>query len=488
MFNIFKYIIKTGKTSILRPFRLLKRKIAKSLFLKSKVGKAIKSSVKETIATIKRTPEKKSDYVLIGNHYFAKRIVIVIVALSVLILIIVQSLVIPFLRGRVFTPTISLSDQLLTDYSGKIKIINRDKFLVYKGKMENGKCSGYGIQYDDHGKLVYEGEFKDDFYSGSGVLYDSSQSIIYEGQFSNNLYSGNGKLYDSNHNLIYQGSFENGAYSGSGKIYENNKVLYAGNFIQGLENGYGVKYFGDGRVEYSGNFQNGIFSGLGTLYSKDMTKLYSGIFENGVFNGEGKLFLKNGDIAYEGNFSEGYYSGLGKLYGENFLYSGNFEKGYCSGQGDFYINDQEIYSGKWVNGSLDFPSFLGEESIAVANCFHEDGVLKIFDSKYSLKFEKAGCSFILNFPLENEEALIEKVIVTNFDLNGALYKEMSLDDAENIFTPRSKELVSLDLSDVYTGITEKRKFIVMHIEENQGILNLYFDLETYKLAFYEYAL
>lgn len=504
MGNLIKYMFKTAKTAFLRPLKLLKRKLRKSIFLKSKVGKVIKTSVKETIGVLKRAPEQKSDYVLIGNKYYAKRLLIVSVVLFLLLIAISQTMIIPFLRGRLYTPTLVLTDPLLETYTGKVKLVSRTGVTVFEGRMAAGKCQESGIQYDDLGNLVYQGNFADDVYSGEGTLYAQNGDLIYKGQFENNTFSGIGILYQSNRSSLYEGSFENGLFSGAGKLYNNkDQLIYSGAFAQGLQNGYGVSYFDNGMIQYTGSFLNGKYHGEGTLMTAEGLKLYSGQFSNGVFEGAGKLFFINGQKAYEGNFTSdqyngfgqqyseegkliyrgdfalGYYSGEGKQYDtatDNLIYEGSFDKSLFNGTGTYYFQNEKIYTGDWLAGDALIDTLIGLSSSDVRQRFLESGEVIQSENYYVLSYPKAQCDFYFIYPTDVFEPVLYKIMIKDFNLTQTWYKGMSLENVKSrfeIFTASAKNV-------------DGHAYFVLQVPQSNAQMNFYFDFNTLELIYYEY--
>ncbi|MBF4692046.1 MORN repeat-containing protein [Fusibacter ferrireducens] len=504
MGNLIKYMFKTAKTAFLRPLKLLKRKLKKSIFLKSKVGKVIKTSVKDTIGVLKRAPEQKSDYVLIGNKYYAKRLLIVSIVLFSVLIALSQTVIIPFLRGRLYTPTLMLADPLLETYTGKVKLVSRSGVLVYEGRLANGKCQDSGIQYDDLGNLVYRGQFTDDLYSGEGALYAQNGDMIYKGQFENNTFNGIGTLHQSNRSILYEGTFENGLFSGSGKLYnDKDQLIYAGAFSQGLQNGYGVSYFDSGMVQYTGNFLNGKYHGEGTLMTLDGLKLYSGQFAGGAFEGTGKLFFSNGQRAYEGNFSSdqydgfgqqysekgkliyrgdfalGYYSGEGKQYDtvqDNLVYDGTFDKSLFNGMGTYYIQNEKIYTGEWLAGDAALEGLLGLSSSDVRQHFLESGEVIQLENYYVLSYPKAQCDFYFSYPTDVTEPILYKIVVKAFNLTQKWHKGMSLDDVKSNFDHFTASAQNID------GHT----YFVLQVSQSNAQIHFYFDFNTLELIYYEY--
>lgn len=412
MANYLDTILKTTVGALLKPISIVQRNLKKNMLFKSKVMTEIKTSIKESFAVIKRAPAKKSDYVLIGNQYFAKRLVMVFFLFVIFMLLIGNTLLMPFLRGRLYTPDMLLSDSNLPGYSGKVHIINREKITIYDGTVVMGKCEGIGKQFNDKGILVYEGEFAEDAYSGTGVLYHSNGKKAYEGEFSGNLFNGIGKTYSEGGNLAYEGEFANGYYSGKGVIY-----------------------FENGTVKYRGDFLNGNYQGEGILFDEAGVKRYSGSFVNGLFEGLGKLFNSEGKLSYEGFFSMGLFSGNGRFYDESsqLVYEGGFLQGLYSGSGSYFINNEKLYEGIWSSGSVPLELLLGKTSTDLRTQFYERGTTLDMDGFYGLVLKKSGLSFELNYPDEILEPVVHKILVNNFDLNSNYQLTMTQTNIEKLF-------------------------------------------------------
>lgn len=412
MANYLDTVLKTTVGALLKPISIIQRNLKKNMLFKSKVMTEIKASIKESFAVIKRAPAQKSDYVLLGNQYFAKRLVMIFVLFVIFMLLIGNTLLMPFLRGRLYTPDMLLSDPNLATYSGKVHIINREKITIYDGIVELGKCSGVGKQFSDAGNLVYEGQFAEDAYNGTGVMYHSNGNKAYEGDFSSNLFNGIGKAYAENGALAYEGEFSNGYYSGKG-----------------------ILYFENGTVKYRGDFLNGNYQGEGILFDEVGVKRYSGSFVNGLFDGLGKLFNSEGKLSYEGFFSMGLFSGNGRLYDDNsqMVYEGGFVQGLYSGSGSYFSQNEKRYEGVWNSGTVPFELLLGKTSTDLRTQYFEMGKTIDMDGLYALQLPKSGLSFELNYPDEILEPLVQKILVSNFDFNNNYQLAMAQEKIEKLF-------------------------------------------------------
>lgn len=472
MANYLDTVLKTTVGALLKPISIVQRNFKKNMLFKSKFMTEIKASIKESFAVIKRAPAQRSDYVLLGNQYFAKRLVMVFILFVIFMLFIGTSLIMPFLRGRLFTPEMLLSDPNLPSYSGKIHLINRERITIYDGTVQLGKCNGLGKQFDDKGQLVYEGQFVDDAYGGDGVLYYLSGIKAYEGEFSSNLFNGIGKAYSEGGALVYEGEFSNGYYSGKG-----------------------VVYFENGTVKYRGDFLNGKYQGEGILFDEEGVKRYSGSFVNGLFDGVGKLFNSDGKLSYEGFFSMGLYSGAGRLYDENsqMIYEGGFLQGLYSGNGSYYINNEKLYEGFWNIGSVLFDQLLGKMSTDLRTQFYEKAKMLEMDGIYALQLSKSGVWFELNYPDEILEPTVQKIVFKNFDFNNNYQLGMAEEKVESLFESAvlTKDTVNLKTvpdqlfyEAIYTGQRLNRLTVPM---EGYQML-FYFDTDQKGLLFVEYRL
>lgn len=495
MANFLESVAKAATSTLMKPVNLFQRKLKKNLFMKSKVVTAIKASLKEFMVTLKKAPAKRADYVTLGDRMYAKRLLMVVLLFIVFMMVIGNSLVIPLLRGRLYTPTIALSDGLLTTYSGKAHLINREKVLIYDGMIGNGKCNGYGKQYDDKGRLRYAGDFEEDLYEGQGTLYDVNGNKVYEGQFTGNFFEGKGKLFD-----------------------QSGKLKYSGEFSQGLENGYGLAYYDNGKVQYAGDFLNGKYHGEGNLFSISNERVYSGSFVNGLYEGSGKSFYEKEVLAYEGFFSLGEYSGLGRLYSQtgkliyegSFLqgeyygmgkafdattgelaYNGNFENGLYSGSGALYVGSDKVYEGPWVAGAAPLEDLIGKLSTDVRVQFAENGQMIEMDGVYGLNLKKTGVVFELNYPEGALEPTVQKIMVSNFAFSDAIEQQPNLTGIMALYKATKDQIKTVKLADlpdqaVYKTITNLKSMQTLTLKQESCTMLFYFDEATGQLVLYEY--
>lgn len=495
MANFLDSIAKAAAGTLMKPIDLFQRNLKKNLFMKSRVVTAIKASMKGFMATLKKPPAKRGDYVTIGNRMYAKRLLMVLFLFGVFMMVIGNSLLMPLVRGRLYTPTIALSDPLLATYSGKANLINREKVLIYEGVVANGKCNGYGKLYDDKGRLVYVGEFKEDTYEGQGMLYDTEGHKIYEGQFKGNFFEGTGKGFDTAGRLTYSGEYVQGLKNGYGlAYYENGNVQYAGGFQNNKYQGDGTLYALNGDRVYSGGFVNGLFEGNGKSFYDKEVLAYEGFFSLGQFSGLGRQFDPSGRLIYEGNFLQGLYNGMGKKFNpanQALLYEGSFEFGKPSGEGALYNAGMKIYEGPWLTGLMPMETLLGKLSTDLKPQFPEAGQIVEMDAVYGLYLKKTGLAFELNYPAEALEPMIQKIIVQNMRFiqfedqpisKAQIIEQNGLTDPKEL----SISLTKLPDSQVYKLLTNEKQVKALVVKREGFLIRYLFRESDGALLLYEY--
>ncbi len=463
--------------------------------MKSKVVTAIKASLKEFMVTLKKGPAKRADYVTLGDRMYAKRLLMVVLLVIVFMMVIGNSLLIPLFRGRLYTPTISLSDSLLATYSGKAHLINREKVLVFDGMIANGKCNGYGKQFDDKGHLRYAGDFQEDLYEGQGILYGETGNKYYEGQFTGNFFEGKGKLFDERGRLQYSGEFAQGLKNGYGLVYyENGKVQYAGDFLNGKYQGDGNLYSMSSERIYSGGFANGLFEGSGKSFYEKEVLAYEGFFSLGVYSGLGRLYNQSGTLLYEGSFLQGQYSGIGKSFNQStgeLEYNGNFENGLYNGTGALYVGAEKVYEGPWVAGIASLEALIGKLSTEIRLQFPENGQMIEMDGVYGLNLKKTGVLFELNYPQGALEPLVQKILVSRFAFSDSIKQNPNLTGIQSLYEASKIPLKTVKLADlpdqaVYKAMTNAKSMQTLAIKQDSYSMLFYFDEATGQLILYEY--
>lgn len=61
------------------------------------------------------------------------------------------------------------------------KFMNYSGILKYVGQFIDGRLGGYGISFDENGKMNRKGLFKNGFFQNRGILYDKNNRITYIG-------------------------------------------------------------------------------------------------------------------------------------------------------------------------------------------------------------------------------------------------------------------------------------------------------------------
>lgn len=277
------------------------------------------------------TKERSSkDYFKIKKTYISKRLVLI----SIIFLIVGSFFSYMFLKQKgILTSTFYDNEPI--KYTGKAKIYDNNKNLLFYGNLDNGLYSGYGELYykDAPNVLKYSGNFKNGNYQGFGILYRKDGNVLYKGDFSNGKYSGSGDEFHTNGKIRFTGTFKEGLYQDYGKMYNDTGILLAeGNFDKGLLNGDGRTYYSTSILKYDGNYVKNLYDGEGTLYSETAKIIYKGTFKAGLYDGKGILFSNDGIKIFEGDFKNNLYDGEGSLYNPKgeLIFSGKFTKGFAA--------------------------------------------------------------------------------------------------------------------------------------------------------------
>lgn len=244
-------------------------------------------------------------------------------------------------------------------YSGKVEISSPGTGqTIWKGRLEEGRRTGYGFQYDSFGRMEYEGEFLADRFNGQGTLYYQDGNIRYRGSFLEGSFDGSGSMFDRSGELLYRGEFLQGEKSGQGTFYDKSgQVLYEGGFSKDMMDGEGTLYQG-GRVREKGIYEGGsLVDGQAMLFDDEGKLIYEGEIRNQKRDGEGTAFMGE-SVIYEGGFKKDQYEGMGKLYSsENgkLLYQGEFLGDVYSGKGVLYnpVTEFPVYDGSFRLGFYD---------------------------------------------------------------------------------------------------------------------------------------
>lgn len=303
-------------------------------------------------------------YLEIGRYYISKRFIGGCAALILLVFSVFFLGIAPALRGKLWTPTFSVTSRAVMTYAGKIKLVNTDRRLIYEGDFAQGAANGQGTLYDLEGHLIYSGQFLDNRYSGEGQLFYPNGNMAFKGGFQDNDYHGQGRLYDVSGNLIYEGGF-----------------------LRGRFHGEGTQYHPEGPIRFKGYFENNHYQGEGQLWDAQGQLTYAGMFDSGLYNGPGKLYDQN-RLRYQGHFQNGLYQGNGCLY-----------------------NDQGavICEGAFVSGQPDYRSMLGLDTPALRKIFPNPSRFMTLDEYFLLEISELGSAFILTYGTYETESHVYEI-------------------------------------------------------------------------------
>lgn len=403
LFRSFKMGLRILRNTLLRPFRAGYFRLKRSTDITRKIATKA-PELGKSVRKVKLKPTRREDYVETKGAYVAKSFILVGVLAAVLLGAFIYFIAWPTARSWWFTAKLWQQDEAIAAYNGRVWLYEDESkdARVFKGKLEDGKKTGDGVEYYLNGNEKYRGAFQGGLYHGQGAIYNDHNTLIYEGGFKEGLYDGTGReyghgillyeggflggerngkgtLYDekgepfyvggfvdgilegegefySEGILCYKGGVSSGEYSGSGKEYRDDgkTVAYSGMFFGGLRSGYGVSYFTNGQIEYQGNFDLGKYSGSGLLFHSNGQMRYNGSFLLGEFSGDGTLYDENGERLYKGGFEGGLYNGSGTLYSDagSVLYEGGFLDSQYDGEGKLYLDVKRRIEGPFTKGEL----------------------------------------------------------------------------------------------------------------------------------------
>ncbi len=420
--DLFKYILNRSKRTVLLPFYNYMYKFKKIANLKVLLSKLFAKFSASFRNLFSMRPKDATDYYYIGRLGIYKKLLVL------LLLLICLSPVIYF---EFFAPKVDTVDvaegskyeefmynsEELEEYSGKGKILNKDKKVIYIGDISKGVCAGNGKLYENTGYLVYDGEFNNNMYAGTGTLFFPSGKVKYSGEFAANLYEGQGILYNSDGSKLYEGAFIGGVYSGEGVLNSaSGKLLYSGTFKDGLYEGFGTLYNASGKAQYTGDFVEGIYSGNGTLWDDTGKLMYEGGFLSGKYSGQGIQYsLDTGNVLYNGTFKEGIYYGEGTLfnaYTQRIEYQGNFQDGMKNGVGtQFAPTGRAVFTGNFLCGKIDYVYFLDLQSKKLTEHYSGQPSSSFIDNTTALSYKDTNATFIIDESDPEAEPIISSVIV-----------------------------------------------------------------------------
>ena len=290
LFSSFKLFLKKFERIFFTPLMLFGRNILRKFNPQNIVSK-VAGDVKKGTKGIAAKPHSIKQYLIIGDRFVAKKLIIVLVLLLIAAIICIGKFVYPWVVSKFFTRSMWVNCAAAAKYDGKVKLYDTEQLdnLIFEGTLNEGRIEGHGELYNYNKIKIYSGDFMNSEYSGYGKSYfESGVGLEYEGGFISNLYEGEGTLY-----------------------YENGDVRYTGHFSAGEYNGKGTEYAkGDQGIVYEGDLSNGEYNGYGTLYDeKNDSMRYMGEFVKGCYDGHGTLFdTMTFNRIYDGDFSSNKYS------------------------------------------------------------------------------------------------------------------------------------------------------------------------------------
>ena len=177
--------------------------------------------------------------------------------------------------------------------------MNYQGILKYVGQFIDGRLGGYGISFDEYGKMNRKGLFKNGFFQNRGILYDKNQRITYigGGMSVKRQEFGSFNYYDRREGFGIS-------------FYPSGKVMYQGGWYHNKKHGSFGRYFDEkGRLVYVGGYDTDKYNGRGIEYGEtersDGVSIFSfrrmGTFEEGQLNGDNCVVYDfGGKISYYG--------------------------------------------------------------------------------------------------------------------------------------------------------------------------------------------
>ena len=227
--------------ALVRPFaaiRLKFRRLSNPNTLVNTVVTDVQAEVKKAVS---KKPESLDEYLLVGRYYAAKKLIIGILILVILLPILYFKFLHPVVTARFLWKTIPINTESQYGYTGKVKLTDPETgVILYRGPLEEGRITGNGSLFDYAGNLLYKGQFENEMYEGKGTLFYPDGGVKYTGEFSQSRYEGKGTLYYKDGTVEYEGGFSDGKYSGTGSLYDADaRLVYEGSFEGGRYSGKG---------------------------------------------------------------------------------------------------------------------------------------------------------------------------------------------------------------------------------------------------------
>lgn len=297
------------------------------------------------------------------KHYFAIRLLAIVVVLSLIALsgtVSAEDRWTLTKNGVKLSDTATPADDFATwsgakdadGYADGVGIlqwyINGKAGARYEGMLNRGKRTGQGVLTWANGDR-YEGDFAGDKLTGRG-LFTAANGNRYEGGFADGKAHGKGIFIWASGDR-YEGDWIDNKRTGTGVLTWTNGDRYAGGFVEDKAHGKGIFIWANGD-RYEGDFVNDKQSGKGILTAANGDR-YEGDFVDDKRTGRGILTLANGD-RYEGDFVDGKGTGKGVFTAANGdRYEGGFVDDKRSGKGVFAWANGDRYDGGFANDKLD---------------------------------------------------------------------------------------------------------------------------------------
>ena len=169
LFAAFRLFFKKFQRIFITPVYLFWRNLLRKINPQNIVSK-IAVDVKDGVKGITAKPNNIRQYVVIGDRFFAKKLLLFLFILLIAVIILMIKFVNPWIVSMYFTKSMWINSAEAINYSGKVRLYDTPEFnkLIFEGRLDNGMVEGEGTLYDYDSALVYEGDFAAGQYSGQG--------------------------------------------------------------------------------------------------------------------------------------------------------------------------------------------------------------------------------------------------------------------------------------------------------------------------------
>ena len=135
--------------SVTRPFAALRLKIRRLSNPNTLVNTVVTDVQAEVKKAVSQKPESLKEYVLLGRYYAAKKLLIFLALLVLILPILYFKFLHPIIVSKFFWNTIPVNSAEMYGYSGKVRLIDPDtEVILYRGRLEEGRIRGQGSLYD----------------------------------------------------------------------------------------------------------------------------------------------------------------------------------------------------------------------------------------------------------------------------------------------------------------------------------------------------